>query len=419
MSLCLRATLPGEDAAFKSLSMAIAAVAAGEAQRACRLYHEATASMLASGARRVSGDLWKDQLIHIVLHAEHPFAKSAARGERDEAMLMCMAEEMDVLGELSELTSEMFARMAIERQGARQGHDGISAMSEAVWQGMTPQKSPRAEETDAPVKVPLCFTPWSYGEAGMSGGCVADESLEEIYRRLIADSGWGRYAEDAYNLFASCGSGEFLCWRGFYAGRTGALSPLPEYPPLTPVSLYEAQHVALMENTISFMRGERACSMLLYGEAGCGKTAHVMSLLNELPEVRLIALGRDGLSALPDIMERIAGQPLKFILLLDDIDPDSSELRQTLSWLWGMGAQPQNALVYATSRKPSDRFELSCRFAYPSLPQFETLIAEIMEADGAYADKQAVHNAAVDHQVDARERLAFAGARRVALRLEK
>ena len=39
------------------------------------------------------------------------------------------------------------------------------------------------------------------------------------------------------------------------------------------------------------------------------------------------------------------------------------------------------------------------------------MISELLENDGAYVDRRSIHNAAVDHQVDVREKLTFRGAR--------
>ena len=42
------------------------------------------------------------------------------------------------------------------------------------------------------------------------------------------------------------------------------------------------------------------------------------------------------------------------------------------------------------------------------------MISEFLEAEGKYSDAQAIHNAALDYQVDARERLTVTGALMIA-----
>ena len=85
----------------------------------------------------------------------------------------------------------------------------------------------------------------------------------------------------------------------------------------------------------------------------------------------------------------------------------------------GLAALPENVLLYGTSRKAGGPFDSVLSFPYPDLNRFSAMIAELLENDGILIDRRTVHNAAVDHQVDAREKLTFRGARAVADRLRE
>ena len=61
---------------------------------------------------------------------------------------------------------------------------------------------------------------------------------------------------------------------------------------------------------------------------------------------------------------------------------------------------------------------LLCAFRYPALKEFTGMISEFLEAGGKYSDAQAIHNAALDYQVDARERLTVTGALMIAGEME-
>ena len=70
--------------------------------------------------------------------------------------------------------------------------------------------------------------------------------------------------------------------------------------------------------------------------------------------LRLIDLKNNQLSELPVVMERIAGDPLKFIIFVDDIsfssDDDSfSSLKAVLEG--SVSARTSNAVIYATSNR--------------------------------------------------------------------
>jgi len=422
LALFARSALIPSSPAMAALGKMLEQIYAGALTEACRSYHDGLSLMLSSPARRVSGSLLVDQLLYLALQHESPFALSAAAGRRDEALFKAMEEELQILGQLSQYKTGDFIAMVQDRRKGGKVRDDISARSAAVWSGAPVPAAQKAQHhQEEPAQLPLAFAQMEYGDLGLSDSFVSDEALEEIYLRLLETEDWASLTEDLWNFFSAYGTGEFLRYRAFCI-KQGALSPLPEkvIAPLIPLSLYEAQHTRLMENTIRFMRGESSSSLLLTGEAGVGKTAHVVSLLHELPEVRMVLCSRGDLDALNHLLPRLSEQPLKFILLLDDMDPDGEELRLFCSRTLGFAALPDNVLLYGTSRNAGPGpFCGTLEFAYPDLNRFTVLISELLENDGAYIDRRSIHNAAVDHQVDVREKLTFRGARAVADRLKE
>ena len=142
----------------------------------------------------------------------------------------------------------------------------------------------------------------------------------------------------------------------------------------------------------------------------------MLSLLHELPEVRLILVCETSLRDAAGILPLLRGQPLRFVLLLDDVNPDGKELRTFSSALCAQRELPDNVLLCATARGPvqSGLFPLALNFPYPSLQEFTGLVAELLEAEGVYADRAVLHNAGIDHQVDVQNKLTFSGARFIA-----
>ncbi|MDR0841283.1 MAG: DUF815 domain-containing protein [Christensenellaceae bacterium] len=429
-ALLCRVTLPGEDAALAGLTQLFDALAQYELPRAVRAYHDVTRVLLTAPARRVCGDLWRDYLLYLVLQTPHPFARMAAAGEQDDALCANMREELAILGALSTLGGKDIARYVAERQREtqfkpRQAKDSISVMSSAVWSGATmrplprPEKGEEAGPSGAAAPVPFTFTPWQYGEEAMRGSFVCDEALEELYARLLHTPQWDTLTEDMRCFFASYGCGDFLRGRAFRQEGAG-LASLPEavIMPLVPTTLYEPQRTELIENTIRFMRGEPACHMLLYGDSGTGKTAYVLALLHELPEVRLVLADLQDIAGLLHLLRALAAQPLRFIVLLDNIDPGGKGLRGLRAGLCSLHALPPNVLLCATAREgcppEGDTFPLCLHFARPNMADFTQLVCDLLEEQGVPFDRQAVHEACVDYQVDARDRLGYAAGQRVA-----
>ena len=430
LALLYRSGRAGDDPALIQLRALLEGLLAFDLTGAVYAYHQMTAALCKKEDRRVSGDLFKDHLLGLAVHEAHAFARMAAKGQREEALWLLMQEELSVLGSLSHLTSQDVARYTRERQQAlamrpRQGKDALSVVATAAWGGGSTRPLPR-EDGEGPIpqpgpflKAPFAFTPWQYGEPGLTDAYAADEALEEIYLRLLSAKDWGQLTEDLYNFFASYGCGPFLQHRGFRLEPDGSLTPLPEsaFTPLIPTSLYEGERVRLMENTIRFLRGEPSENVLLYGGAGTGKTAYVLSLLHEFPAARLILADPGEPAALTRLLQTLAGQPHRFLVLLDHMDPAAPSAQTLCSSLCGGRLLPDNVRLYATARQNTPAhplFPLTLFFPYPSLSAFTRLVAEILEAEGIAGDPQAIHQACVDHQVDVRERLCFPGAKMLA-----
>ena len=283
LSLFARSAIGEElDPVFGALAAMFEALSAGEIPLALRQYHIAARRMLDAPARRVSGNLWRDYLLYLLLQRPNRFSAAAAAGNMGEALSLNLKEELAILSGLSRLDSAPVARFFGEKQrDTRQrppAKDNISILSAAVWAGGGNKPAPKEkggeQAVQPPAQFPLCFTPWDYGKAGLLDSYAADEALEEIYYRLLSAADWTTVADDIVSFFASYGSGDFLRYRAFRLDR-GELLPLGEeaMTPIVPISLYESQRMRLMENTIRFMQGEKAAGMLLYGGSGVGKTA--------------------------------------------------------------------------------------------------------------------------------------------------
>ncbi len=119
---------------------------------------------------------------------------------------------------------------------------------------------------------------------------------------------------------------------------------------------YESQKSQLLENTLAFLSGRRANNVLLYGDAGTGKSTSVQALANEYAPrgLRLIELYKHQFGLIPDLLGRIKGRNYRFILLLDDLSFEENEVeyKHLKAVMEGGGeAAPENVLIYATSNR--------------------------------------------------------------------
>lgn len=138
----------------------------------------------------------------------------------------------------------------------------------------------------------------------------------------------------------------------------GACRPVREIRGATLDSLLgiDLQKQRVLENTRQFVAGHTANNVLLSGARGTGKSSLVKAVLTQFAGqgLRLIEVDRDELSELPEILERVAAAPYRFIVFCDDLafdarDPGYRVLKAVLDG--SVAALPDSVLVYATSNR--------------------------------------------------------------------
>ncbi len=125
---------------------------------------------------------------------------------------------------------------------------------------------------------------------------------------------------------------------------------------LTDLVAVDEQKRAVDRNTKHFVAGRPANNVLLTGSRGTGKSSLVKAMLAKYASrgLRLIEVEKGDLTDLPDIADRIAGQPERFIVFCDDLTFDAGEsgyraLKVMLDGSIAGGAT--NLLIYATSNR--------------------------------------------------------------------
>ena len=119
---------------------------------------------------------------------------------------------------------------------------------------------------------------------------------------------------------------------------------------------YEAQKRELVQNTEAFLSGKPANNVLLYGDAGTGKSTSIKALLNLYYEkgLRVIEIYRHEFKYLPEIISIIKGRNYRFIIYMDDLsfETGETEYKYLKAVIEGdLEARPDNVLIYATSNR--------------------------------------------------------------------
>ncbi len=141
-------------------------------------------------------------------------------------------------------------------------------------------------------------------------------------------------------------------------GDAGVLEPVRHVAEIAFEDLREVdtQKDRLRANTAQFVAGRPANNVLLTGARGTGKSSLIKACLHAFaPQgLRLIEVDKTDLVDLPDIVDRIAARPERFIIFCDDLSFDEGEpgYKALKSVLDGsVAATSDNVLVYATSNR--------------------------------------------------------------------
>lgn len=140
--------------------------------------------------------------------------------------------------------------------------------------------------------------------------------------------------------------------------ENGQLVPVkyPDPQRLSELPGYEKEREKVIANTKALLAGMPANNVLLYGDAGTGKSSAVKAIANEFaPEgLRLVEVKKNQLYQIPKLMEELAANPLRFVLFIDDLsftgnDDNFSALKATLEG--GVSGCGDNVVIYATSNR--------------------------------------------------------------------
>ena len=154
--------------------------------------------------------------------------------------------------------------------------------------------------------------------------------------------------------------------RGFVSGEQG-IFPAADDVALVPVYNlqkvrlddlvgYEAQKKELRRNTEAFLEGRASNNVLLYGDAGTGKSSSVKALINEYYDcgLRVIEIYKHQFKDISSVVAKVKNRNFRFILFIDDLSFEENEVEYKFLKAvieGGVETWPENVVIYATSNR--------------------------------------------------------------------
>lgn len=222
----------------------------------------------------------------------------------------------------------------------------------------------RRAKGDAP---PTDIRAWIFTELDALSEAAAYSSgkIREVFSVYDETPKWTAKALDFRELYTLVvrnapknGYGIFVRNSVFTLSDAGELVPVrnPDQQALSELFGYENERQRVIENTEALLKGLSANNVLLYGDAGTGKSSTVKAIANEYCNLglRLIQVEKSRLRYIPELLDSLAENPLKFIIYIDDLsfnadDRDFMALKTVLEG--SVATRARNTVVYATSNR--------------------------------------------------------------------
>lgn len=260
----------------------------------------------------IEGTYWQNYICRLIAESENRFSLLSEKGCFDENIGALAFRETDVLKKLYQLEWERVGKIFLDSDTA------VCSMK------MTGKSRPGTNRS------------------------VLKEALEHSDHQTTV-KGLREYYE-------KYGCGIFESYQAFV--WDDGLVGVRNYDKITFEQLvgYDRQKEALIENTHFFIKNYKANNVLLSGDRGTGKSSGVKALLNRFADdkLKLISLNKNNVDHLYRIIEMTADRGCKFIIFIDDLSFDETELgyKHFKSVIdGGVEAQPSNILIYVTSNR--------------------------------------------------------------------
>ena len=119
---------------------------------------------------------------------------------------------------------------------------------------------------------------------------------------------------------------------------------------------YESQKEQLRGNTEAFLAGRSTNNVLLYGDAGTGKSSSVKALINEYYDqgLRMIEIYKHQFGLLSKVIAKVKNRNYRFMIFIDDLSFEEHEVEYKFLKAvieGGVETRPGNVMIVATSNR--------------------------------------------------------------------
>ena len=199
--------------------------------------------------------------------------------------------------------------------------------------------------TAIPKKAQMYYRTVSERVQALSAAIDAAVSTDEVFAAVT-------------DHYRDWGVGMFGLNRAFRLDDSGSLTAINNIDRVVLSDLigYETQKKTLRDNTVAFVEGRSCNNMLLYGDAGTGKSTSVKAVLNEYYEqgLRMIEIYKHQFGLLSKVIAQVKNRNYRFMIFIDDLSFEEHEVEYKFLKAvieGGVETRPTNVLIVATSNR--------------------------------------------------------------------
>jgi predicted AAA+ superfamily ATPase len=212
----------------------------------------------------------------------------------------------------------------------------------------------------------------------------ADGSAETgLYRKLAGSRDWGRDLVHVVAYMHQRNQDPLTRYKVFEAGLQGELEPVEIAEAASDQVIDQEKNVARLRTLLTaFVKGSHMPFTLLEGEGGVGKTLSLQALVREIDGLKLVLMSSDCLGQIREYAQRMAEQPWRTVLYIDDMTFDPRHYERFKTGTQGMKRFHDNVTVIASANPsslahlPPDvlrRWPIRIKYGRPDLANTVTL----------------------------------------------
>ncbi|MCR5214768.1 MAG: ATP-binding protein [Eubacterium sp.] len=308
-------------------------------------------------------NLWHDYIAYILITSENPFSLTAERVGRSQGSVNnIVLRDMEIFSHIfnydfshveEELGIDSFSTLTNYRSVHKRrqiynknASQKIRALSDEIDNALKDDPGDSAERM-----LDIVSDFYAKHGVGMFG-------LNSAFRIVEEDRSYNRDSRGSQSLIGNVVMSTTSASWNTYQGGEVQFFPINNIERVTLDKLvgYEIQKQKIRENTESFLDGKAANNVLLFGDAGTGKSTSIKALINEYEDrgLRMIEIYKHQMGSLSSVISSVKSRNYRFIIYMDDLSFEENEteykyLKAVIEG--GLENRPDNVLIYATSNR--------------------------------------------------------------------